>query len=563
LLKAGSTGAATAIVVLSGCSSGNKQAKSSAVATTVASPITGAAPAASTPGASAAAATAQPKRGGTLVVAFSGASATGAIGDLDPHTTTDPAAAAFWGTISRGLFQIDAAKGGPVPDLAASYEQPDSTTIVIALPTASWENKAPMNGRKLKADDIKFSLDRIRSNQPGFTRGTTIAALDRVEVADDAHVKLVLKQPSVSLLWGLAHNLNVIVPPEVVMQFGDLKNPASMVGLGPFSIEAYDPTSAVTVARRNDSWLRDRPYLDKVRYLVITDAAAALAAYRSGQVQIVGVAADQVDDFKKQRPKDTLQQVGSLIRPTFTLRHDGKVPELTDLRVRQALNLALDRAEAVQVFYGGRGKPIGTLPWVLEPYATPQDSLATYAGYSKNKDAERAQAKQLLSAAGHSDLSLQILTANLQGAGAHAAIAQYVQDQLKRIGVNAKLDLQEYTTYKKMVDEGNWFTTVDPYSSGFNPDEHLRIYAYTGASRNYGKYSNSAFDKLVDAEDQEPDINKRAALFQQAQKILLDDVERAWIAAGSSSIASQPEVQGYKPDANYPYFYKWENVWLS
>lgn len=147
--------------------------------------------------------------------------------------------------------------------------------------------------------------------------------------------------------------------------------------------------------------------------------------------------------------------------------------------------------------------------------------------------------------------------------GYHLSIAQFLQDQLKRIGVNINLNLPDYTTYKKMVDDGNWQATADPFSSAFNPDEHLRLYAYSGASRNYGKYSNPAFDTLVDAEDQEADVNRRAALFPQAQTILIDDVEHTWIGAGASTVASQPAVNGYKPNGDYPYFCKWENVWLT
>jgi peptide/nickel transport system substrate-binding protein len=506
-------------------------------------------------------AAATPKRGGTLTLPSS-AELLGTT-NLDPHTAANTTVMQVWQSISRGVLQIDAKTNTPAPDFATAVESPDPTHVLITIPDATWENKAPVNGRKVTSGDVKFSLDRIRSPQPGFTRGSTIDALDHVETPDDKHVVLVLKRPSVSFTYGLSFGLNVIVAPEVVSKFGDLKSAASLIGMGPYAVESFDQNVQMTIARRPDSWMGEKPYLDKIKYLYMQDSAATIAAYRSGQIQIVNVPLDQEAQFRRDFASHTFQERGNTNRATLTLRHDGKVPAMTDLRVRQALNLAIDRNEAVQVFFSGKGQPVGTIAWVLSPFSTPTDKLATYPGYTKDKNAERAESMKLLKAAGQENLSFTLLSANLAGQSAHAAIAQFLQDQLKRVGVNAKLNLIEYTSYKKQVDDGNWEATADPYSSGYNPDEHLRLYAYTNASRNYGKYSNPDFDKLVDQADQEPDATKRADLMHQAQKILIDDVERCWLASGTSVVASYPQVKGYNPTGEYPFTYRWENIWLA
>ncbi len=533
-------GAATAAIL--GCSSGSH---GSSTASSASSNGTAAAP----------------KRGGTLTVASS-AELLGTT-NLDPHTAANTTVMQVWQSISRGLLQIDAKTNTPAPDFATAVETPDPTHVVLTIPDASWENKAPINGRKVTAGDVKFSLDRIRSPQPGFTRGSTIDALDHIETPDDKHVVVVLKRPSVSFTYGLSFGLNVIVAPEVVTKFGDLKSAAALIGMGPYAVESFDQNVQMTLARRPDSWMGEKPYLDKIKYLYMQDTAATTAAYRSGQILIVNVPLDQEAQFRRDFSSHTFQERGNTNRATLTLRHDGKVPAMMDLRVRQALNLAIDRNESVQVFFSGKGQPVGTIAWVLAPFSTPADKLATYPGYTKDKNADRAQAVQLLKAAGQENLSFTLLSANLAGQSAHAAIAQFLQDQLKRVGVNVKLNLIEYTSYKKQVDDGNWEATADPYSSGYNPDEHLRLYAYTNASRNYGKYSNSNYDKLVDQADQEPDAGKRADLMHQAQKVLLDDVERCWLSSGTSVVASYPQVKGYNPTGEYPFTYRWENIWLT
>ena len=539
ILGAGSLGAA-----LIGCSSNGK-------------PAAGTQPAASAPAAAAKPAT--PKRGGTFV--YPSSSDLLGTTDLDPHTAPLTPVMSVWQSISRGLVQIDPKTNAPAPDFAKAIEQPDPLRINLTLSDATWENKDPVNGRKVTGNDVKFSLDRIRSTAPGFTRGSTIAALDRVEVVDDTHVSLILKRPSVGFMYGLAFGLNVIVAPEVVAKFKDLKSRPAAIGMGPFAVESFDPNVQLTVTRRADSWMGDRPWVDKVKYISILDTAAGVAAYRSGQIHSMTVPPDQVDQFKRDLPKHTFQTFGAVSRAAFTLRMDGKVPWGTDVRVRQAMNLAVDRFEATQVIHSGAGRQTGTLPWVLEPFATLPDVLATIPGYKKDKGPERAEAAKLLQAAGQDKLSFDLLSSATTTV--HKAAAQFIQDQLKKLGITVKLDLIEFTSYKKRVDDGNWTTTTDGYTSGYNPDEHLRQYAYTKGSRNYGGYSNKDYDKLVDDADTEFDAKKRAEIMWRAQKVSMTDVDHIWLGASENVVVSQPFVKNYVPTGEYPATYRWDRLWLD
>ncbi len=533
-------------IALIGCSSNDKPA--------------GGAPPAGGSAAAAKPATGTPKRGGTFVYP-SNSNLLGTT-DLDPHTAANTPVMSIWSSISRGLMQIDPKTNAPAPDFAKGVETPDPLRINITLPDAKWENKDPVNGRKVTGNDVKFSLDRIRSTAPGFTRGSTIAALDRVEVVDDTHVSLILKKPSVGFMYGLAFGLNVIVAPEVVTKFKDLKSPQAAIGFGPFAVESFDPNVQLTIARRPDSWMGDKPWVDKVKYINILDTAAGVAAYRSGQIHALNVPPDQIDQFKRDMKGHTFQSFGGVSRGAFTLRMDGKVPWGTDIRVRQAMNLAIDRFEAIQVIYSGVGRQTGTLPWVLEPFATPPDVLATIPGYKKDKGPERAEAVKLLQAAGQDKLSFDLLSSSTNPTP-HKAAAEFVQDQLKKVGVTVKLDLIEFTSYKKRVDDGNWTTTTDGYTSGYNPDEHLRQYAYTKGSRNYGGYSNKDYDKLVDDADVEFDAKKRAEIMQRAQKLSMTEVDHIWLGAAEAVLASQPFVKNYVPSGEWPFTYRWENLWLD
>lgn len=536
---------------LIGCSSGGAP-KDGAPATTPA--------AAGKSGPATAANAGTPKKGGMFVVP----STSNFLGttDLDPHTAANTPVMSIWQSISRGLMRIDEKTNAPSPDFAKTVEQPDPLKINFTISDAKWENKDPVNGRKVTAADVKFSLDRIRSAKPGFTRGSTIAALDTIEVVDDTHLTLKLKKPSVGIMYGLAFGLNVIVAPEVVTKFGDLKKRDAAIGFGPFAVESFEPNVQATIARRPDSWMGDRPFIEKVKYVNMLDTAAQVAAYRSGQISIMTVPPDQVAQFTRDLKGHTFQTRGGVSRGSFTLRMDDQVPWGKDVRVRRALSMAIDRYEAVEVIYSGRGKPVATLPWVFEGFATPAEVYANYEGYKKDKNAERAEATKLLQAAGQDKLSFDILSSSTNPTP-HKAAAEFVQDQLKKVGVTVKLDLIEFTSYKKRVDDGNWTTTTDGYTSGFNPDEHLRQYAYTKGSRNYGGYSNKEYDALVDKADQEFDPKKRGEIMIQAQKLSISEADHVWLGCGESVCATQPNVKGYIPTGEYPQTYRWDQLWLD
>ena len=135
--------------------------------------------------------------------------------------------------------------------------------------------------------------------------------------------------------------------------------------------------------------------------------------------------------------------------------------------------------------------------------------------------------------------------------------------EITTIGVTVKLDLIEFTSYKKRVDDGNWTTTTDGYTSGFNPDEHLRQYAYTKGSRNYGGYSNKEYDALVDKADQEFDAKKRGEIMIQAQKLSISEADHIWLGCSEAVCATQPNVKGYIPTGEYPQTYRWDQLWLD
>src|SRR5881275_1516625 len=194
-------------------------------------------------------------------------------------------------------------------DLAESWTQPNETTYVFYLRRGvRWHNKPPVNGRELTAEDVKFTFDRFLT-EPTNPLKFMLDPVDRVEVVDRYAVRFRLKEPFVWLVNMLANPTGTwIVAREGVEKYGDLKKPESAIGTGPFTLERYDP-NVKTIFRRNPTYFRSgEPWVDGVDWLVMEDAAAGLAAYRTGQLDCGNwhqwaVRQQDLESLKKSQPQ--------------------------------------------------------------------------------------------------------------------------------------------------------------------------------------------------------------------------------------------------------------------
>src|SRR5919204_5649235 len=203
--------------------------------------------------------------------------------------------------VQPGTFTVE-------PDVAERWEALDDTAYVFHLRKGvKWHNKPPLNGRELVAEDVKFTYDRFLT-EPGNPNRYILEPVERIEVVDRYTVKFVLKAPYVWLVSALAYSWSMwIIAPEVVQHFGDLKRAESAIGTGPFLLERYEPNVKTVFKRNPDYFLTDQPYVDGVEWVVVNDPSAALAMYRSGQLDCGAapwwsVRQEDVDSMKKTHP---------------------------------------------------------------------------------------------------------------------------------------------------------------------------------------------------------------------------------------------------------------------
>jgi peptide/nickel transport system substrate-binding protein len=349
--------------------------------------------------------------------------------------------------------------------LAKSWEFTSLGNLVIHLRQGiHWQNIAPANGRELVASDVVSHFDRLLGLGQGYTApaaylGTNSAwaPLTSVTAPDKYTVVMVWNTPNPEVaLENLeaAGGEAAIECPEVVKQWGDLSDWHHAVGTGPFILNDYVSGSSETFVKNPDYWGYDErhpqnklPYVDKVTYLVIPDDATALAAFRTGKIDdIEALSYQQIQPIIKLQPQLVQVQYPQGNTPTLNFR-TGNAP-FNDVRVRQALQMAIDLPTIAQTFYNGTTDPSpSTLTsnyltgWGFPYSQWPQDLKDQYA-YNPTG------AKQLLAAAGFPNgFNTDVVVVNT----ADLDLLQIVKSYFTAIGVNMDIRPMDSASWSAFV----------------------------------------------------------------------------------------------------------------
>lgn len=421
---------------------------------------------------------------------------------LDP---TAGAAAAIdevgYANIFQGLTRIGS-KGEVLPDLAESWTiSDDGKVYTFKLHTGVKFH----DGTTFDAEDVKFSLDRARAENSTNAQKALFAQIDTVEVVDPATVKVTLKQPQGAFLYNMGWGDAVIVAPESAET-----NKDKPVGTGPFKFVNWAKGSSITIEKNADYW-GEPVYLDKAEFRIIPDAAAAVPALLSGDVQAfanvgLGDALAQVESDPRFKVV-----IGSTEGETI-LSTNNKKPPFDNLKVRQAIAHALNREEIIKGASSGLGTPIGS-------HFSPGN--AAYVDLTGTYPFDVAKAKELMKEAG---LENGFKATLKMPPPAYARDGgQIIASELKEIGIELELIPVEWADWLKQV-----FTDKDydlTIISHVEPND-IGIYARKDY---YFQYDNPAFDKVMAELDVTADEAKRNELYGQAQKILADDAVNGFL----------------------------------
>ncbi|MDN5567548.1 MAG: ABC transporter substrate-binding protein [Paracoccus sp. (in: a-proteobacteria)] len=417
---------------------------------------------------------------------------------LDP-TVSSPVAAGqvTWQNVFEGLVAIDR-DGQIAPQLATDWTvSDDGLTYTFTLR----DGVTFQNGVAFDSATAKFTIDRIIGEESTNGQKANYAAIASVAAPDAATLVLTLSERNADLLYWLGYPAAVMVEPS-----SSDTNGTAPVGTGPFKVDEWRKGDRVIMSAWDGYW-GDAPAMTSVTARFIGDAQAQAAALQSGQVDLISdlSAPELFDPFVNDDAFETVAGAGEM---EVVAGMNNAKPPFDDLRVRQALMMAIDRPSLVQAVSAGYGTPIGSHFSPANPFYQDLTEIFPY---------DPAKAKDLLAEAGYADgFSFDFKVPNRDYAQRSAEILQAFFSQ---IGVTANIESSDFPA--AWIQDVFKDTSYDMTIIGHAEPLDIGIYARDPYYFNYDNPDFKAQIAAIAAATSEAD---REAGYRKAQEMLAQDL---------------------------------------
>jgi peptide/nickel transport system substrate-binding protein len=427
-----------------------------------------------------------------------------------------------------------------------------------------FQNRPPVNGRELVADDVKYSLEQIRDT-PGSQQAWKFAIVEKIETPDKYTVVVRLKEPRASFLLYLGDPYSEITAKETDLPGEGRAKWYTAVGAGPFEIVSEIPDVG-QVYRKNPTYYRANeglPHLDELRRMIISDDATTLAAFRAGQIDIRAISRLDLDSVRSTNP-DIHCEEGEVSSATLGITVRMDKPPYNDIRVRQAIALAFNDQAVIDGNYLGYGiEQRGPINVAHPYYLEDQGECNKYYQYNL------AEAKRLLTEAGYPNGFKDILNSTPGYGTTVVEYGEIVIDQMKQVGITLEYKLREYGSHVSTALQGKYDGMFWGYfyGSSFDPDDWL-IAPFTPFTEAGGKNQAHVDDpKVLDmimAQAKARNEEERRAILNDIQRYLACQQYYIFWPRSYGVTCMQPWVDGYRVhSAFYSAGRILEQVWMS
>ena len=456
-------------------------------------------------------------------------------------------AVAIWDTVLR--FNE---KGEIVPGLAESWEVEGGDTIVLHLR----DGVKFHDGTTMEAQDVVASLEFALNPDAKSPMAWMLDPIESMEAVDAKTVQI-KTGAVVDVLNALATSVGGVSSQEAITKYG-IGLGENPIGAGPFKLERWDRGSQVVLTRFDDYWEEGKPYLDKVVFKIILEEFTRLSSLRMGDLDLVyNLSFANVEQVEGNEGFNT-NIFGTYI--VYYLALNMKKAPFSDVRVRQALNYAIDRNAITKAVTRGYAEPAitdiapemaGSLAGVRQPYPYDPD-----------------KAKELLAQAGYANgFSMKLLVGSNSP---DAETGVVLQEYYKKIGVEVELISEESSTLWNHLQAGNYEDAAMSFWYPDFPDAAGTLVPFCYSTNtppdgccNFSYYANPEVDALLDQAAAETDLERRAELFQEVNKIIYEEAPRVWIYHIKEAMPASVKVKGLNPGPMFFFQHFLQDVWLA
>ena len=470
---------------------------------------------------------------------------------LDPHLTTDATSAQIIIEVFGGLVTIDR-NLDIVPDLAERWDiSPDGRVYTFHLdPDAVFHD-----GRQVTAQDVQWSLERATNpltESPVVDQylGDIVGVEEKlngdaqtisgVRVVDDRTIEITIDAPKAYFLAKMTYPTGFVLD-RANVEADERRWFREPNGTGPFKLSQYD-VGELLVLTRNDDYHLGAPRLDAVE--MILSGGTSMLMYENDEIHISGISLADLDRLLD--PNNPLNSNLRRAEPTFSVQYIGmnvNEPPLDDPKVRQALNLAIDKQEIATIVLGDLVVPAqGILPPGFPGF---NNSLVSY-------EFDPEEAMRLLEESKYGDdldnlPPITMTTAGSFGANVSLDMEVVLQMWERNLGVTAEFQQTEYATFLKDLHKRRFQMFEIGWIADYpDPQNFLDILFHSESSNNHTHYSNSEVDALLEQARTETDEAERIRIYQQVEQLIIDDAP--WIPlwySGEQYVLIKPNVKDY------------------
>jgi peptide/nickel transport system substrate-binding protein len=462
---------------------------------------------------------------------------------LDPYHQAADARIRVTVLAYQGLF-YESATGEAIPLLAESYTMsPDGLSYTFKLRKGVKFH----TGQTMSSADVKYSYDYLRDPKNGSPGAGDLSTVDSIEAPDDHTVVFKLSRKNGLLPITLTHRYGGVIPkdyfatPDARTKLNEVS-----VGTGPFKLKQFRQNSVLVFEKFKDYWQAGLPYLDEVTFAFMPNSAAMVVAAQNRRIDMGIFTRPQDAETLSKVPGVKLVRTPSMNQKSIDLGSEH--PILQDVRVRQAIALAIDKEAVMKASISGYGQVLGTMvAGMQERWGLPLDQVP-------NQKVDLERAKKLLAEAGHPN-GFEIDITTIIGYDWMDAASVTIADQLKRIGI--KLNI-------KKIELGVWVRNFQSKQMGFtfndwpsSPDPSLLFYRHFRAAplgADFRNWKNEQASALLDRGREESDYATRRKIYNDFQKVLAETVPTVMMFSADLLAVERDRVRNHQQHPTGWYF---------